>query len=225
MDDSNRAAADRAAAIEVRYGALAESSCCLSCGGAVQHGRASAGEVCVDLGSGRGTDALRLAEAVGERGFVYGLDLSEGMLEKARRTAEKLGARNVRFLRAGLESIPLQDGGVDLVVSNCAINHAADKQKVWNEIHRILRRGGRFVVSDIYALQEVPPEYASNPQAVAECWGGAVTKEEYLAALARAGFRRVDILEESVPYEKGAIRVASFTLAGFKPSGCCSCKS
>ncbi len=221
MSEANRTGAeDRTAAIDARYSALAEESCCLSCGGAVRYSRPAAGEVCVDLGSGRGTDALRLAEAVGEKGFVYGLDLSEGMLEKARRTAEKLGARNVQFLQAELESLPLEAGSVDLVTSNCTINHAADKQRVWNEIFRILRPGGRFVVSDIYALEDVPPEHAGNPEAVAECWGGAVTKAEYVRTLVRAGFRQVDILEESAPYEKGAIRVASFTVVGVKPSGC-----
>jgi SAM-dependent methyltransferase len=225
MSDVEGAKKSRTEAIDGRYGALAESGCCLSCGGAVYHGEASAGEVCADLGSGRGTDVLRLADEVGAEGFVYGIDLSEGMLEKARRTAERLGVRNVAFIRAELESIPLESGSVDLVVSNCAINHAADKQRVWNEIHRILRPGGRFAVSDIYALEDVPPQYAADPQAVAECWAGAVTREEYLAALERAGLSGVEILEESAPYQKGAIRVASFTVGGFKPAGGCCCGS
>ena len=163
-DETNATRPDeRSAAIDARYSALAEESCCLSCGGAARYSRPAPGEVCVDLGSGRGTDALRLAEAVGEKGRVYGIDLSEGMLEKARRTAERLGARNVQFLRGELEALPLPDGGVDLVTSNCTINHAADKPKVWDEIFRVLRPGGRFVVSDIYALERGAPRVRRRP--------------------------------------------------------------
>ncbi len=209
---------DAREAINVRYTALAESSCCLSCGGAAAHAGPRSGEVCVDLGSGRGTDALRLAESVGPQGMVYGIDLSEGMLEKARRTAQRLGVANVRFLRAELEDLPLEDGAADLVISNCTINHAADKPRVWREIHRVLKPGGRFVVSDIYSLEPVPERYRTDPQAVAECWAGAVTREEYFLQMKEAGFPEARVLEESEPYPKGAIRVASVTLAGVRPS-------
>ena len=89
--------------INNRYSELAESTCCLSCGGAINYAGAKTGEVCVDLGSGRGTDVLRMAESVGETGFVYGIDISDGMLEKARRTAEKFGISNVRFVKCELE--------------------------------------------------------------------------------------------------------------------------
>lgn len=212
-------------AINLRYSDLAESSCCLSCGGAINHSEAAPGEVCVDLGSGRGTDALRLAETVGSKGFVYGLDISDGMLQKARKNAEKLGVNNVRFIKTNLEHLPLEDEKVNLVISNCTINHADDKQAVWNEVYRILKPGGRFVVSDIYSLQPVPEEYRTDPAAVAECWAGSVTRETYAAQLSKAGFSDVQILEESDPYPKGKIEVASWTLLGKKPSaGTCSCQ-
>lgn len=208
-------------AINVRYSDLAETSCCLSCGGAVTHSKAAEGEICVDLGSGRGTDALRLAEEVGPAGKVYGLDLSDGMIQKARKTAERLGVENVEFIQTDLESIPLPDSSVDLVISNCVINHAEDKQKVWNEVGRILKKGGRFVVSDIYSSVPVPEEFKNDPEAVAECWAGSVTKAEYLKQLKNAGFSSIEILEESDPYPKGKIEVSSWTILGRKASCCC----
>lgn len=210
-------------AINIRYSDLAESSCCLSCGGAINHSEPQPGEVCVDLGSGRGTDAIRLAETVGSEGKVFGLDISDGMLKKARRNAEKLGVSNVEFIRTNLENLPLEDETADLIVSNCTINHADDKQSVWNEIYRTLRDGGRFVVSDIYSLQPVPDEYRNDPAAVAECWAGSVTRDVYVQQLTKAGFTDVQILEESDPYPKGAIEVSSWTLLGKKAAKPCCC--
>jgi len=213
--------------INKRYSDLAESTCCLSCGGAINYSEPSLGEICVDLGSGRGTDVLRMAELVGDEGFVYGVDISEGMIQKARSTAERLGVKNVRFLQSALEKIDLEDKTANLVISNCTINHADDKLKVWNEIFRILKKGGRFVVSDIYSTTQVPEEYRNDPVAVSECWAGSVTREEYLSHLEEAGFSSIEIIEESDPYEKGKIKVASWTITGIREncSGNCSCKN
>ncbi|MGO9413114.1 MAG: methyltransferase domain-containing protein [Spirochaetia bacterium] len=210
-------------AVNARYSALSQETCCLSCGGAVSYGKAKAGEVCVDLGSGQGRDVLRMAGEVGDQGHAYGIDASEGMLKKARASAERLGVANASFIQADLQHLPLESGSVDLVISNCTINHAPDKQAVWNEIYRILAPGGRFVVSDIYATQEVPAKYAEDPAAVAECWAGAVTREEYFSQLARAGFDGVEVREESEPYAKRGIEVVSLTIAGTKPRGGCRC--
>ncbi len=210
-------------AIDQRYSGLAESSCCLSCGGAADRALAQPGEIAVDIGSGRGQDVIRLAESVGPNGRVYGLDASQGMLDKARRTAEKLGVANVEFRRCELERLDLPDATADLVISNCTLNHATDKDAAWNEIYRIIKPGGRFVVSDIYALTEVPAEYRTNPEAVAECWAGAIERGPYLETLNRCGFADIQILEESAPYKKGAINVASFTVAAKKPGVCCCC--
>jgi arsenite methyltransferase len=206
--------------IDKRYSTLAAENCCLSCGGAIDHSKATLGEVCVDLGSGRGNDVLRLAQEVGEKGFVYGIDISEGMVSKSRSVAEKLGIKNVIFQRAELETLPIDTCSVDLVISNCTINHATEKEKVWFEIARILKYGGRFVVSDIYSIDPVPDEYRNDPLAVSECWAGAVTRTEYFNQLRNAGFSEIEILEESKPYLKGKIEVASITLKG-KISGCC----
>ena len=210
-------------AINIRYGALAESECCLSCGGALNHAQPKPGEVCVDLGSGRGTDVLRMAEEVGQSGFVYGIDISDGMLEKARQNAAKFGITNVTFLKCELEKIDLKDQVADLVVSNCTINHSADKEAVWGEIYRILKKDGRFVVSDIYTTNPIPEEYRTDPVAISECWAGSVTRAEYLDTLKNKGFSGIVILEESKPYVKGKAEVASITIAGKKPSSsCCS---
>jgi len=211
--------------VDKRYSNLAESTCCLSCGGAVNYSDAVEGEVCIDLGSGRGTDVMRLAETVGKSGFVYGIDISGGMLQKARNTAGKLGITNTEFIHSSLENINLPDGIADLVISNCTINHSTDKQAVWNEVFRILKKGGRFVVSDIFSLNPVPEEYRNDPVAVSECWAGSVTRDEYLEQLEKAGFKQITILEESAPYKKAEIMVSSWTVAGRKPSGKCSCNN
>ena len=209
--------------INKRYSDLAESTCCLSCGGALNYAEAGMNEVCVDLGSGRGTDVLRLAEKVGIDGFVYGIDISDGMIQKAISTASRLGITNVNFIQSPLERIKLSDSIADLIISNCTINHATDKQAVWNEVFRILKKGGRFVISDIYAADPVPEVYKNDPVAIAECWAGSVTRDEYLEQLKVAGFSSIRIIEESAPYEKGKVMVSSWTIAGEKPSGKCNC--
>jgi arsenite methyltransferase len=208
--------------IDKRYSTLANDNCCLSCGSALSHAKPEMGYVCVDLGSGRGTDVLRLAEQVGEKGFIYGIDISDGMIEKARDTAKKMGIINVQFYKSELENLPIEDKSADLVISNCTINHASDKQKVWFEVARILKNGGRFVISDIYAVNPVPDEYRQDPVAIAECWAGAVTRNEYLEHLRIAGFSDIEIIEESMPYEKGKVEVSSFTIMGKIEKCCCS---
>lgn len=209
--------------IEQRYSELAESSCCLSCGGASDKALPQPEEVCLDLGSGRGTDCIRMAEQVGPNGFVWGIDIADGMLEKARSTAERLGVHNVRFEKSELEKLPISSASVDVVVSNCVLNHAREKSKVWAEIYRVLKPGGRFVVSDIYSSVPVPDEFRLDPAAVAECWAGADTRDVYLATVEGAGFRDVAVLDESAPYPKGSIEVSSFTIKGAKPKPRCCC--
>lgn len=209
--------------INLRYSQLATTECCLSCGGALNFSQVKPGETCVDLGSGRGTDVLRMAEQAGEEGFAYGIDISDGMLETARANAQKFGVTNVKFIRSELEKLDLPDKTANLVVSNCTINHAADKAAAWSEIFRILKKGGRFVVSDIYSTSPIPEEFRNDPVAVAECWAGSVTREEYLKTLADTGFQSITILEESKPYPKGKVEVSSFTVAGERPDtkSCC----
>lgn len=203
-------------AINERYTSLSETSCCLSCGGAINYAKAQPGEICVDLGSGRGNDVIKLADEVGDSGYVYGIDISEGMIAKAQANIQKFDVKNAEIVKAELEKLPLKENGVDLIISNCTINHAIDKQAVWQEVYRILRPGGRFVVSDIYATTPIADEYRNDPEAIAECWAGAVTRAEYLIMLEDAGFNNICIFEESKPYPKGKAEVASFTISGIK---------
>jgi len=203
-------------AINQRYTYLSETTCCLSCGGAINYAKPQPGERCVDLGSGRGNDVIKMVDEVGEHGFVYGIDISEGMIQKAKANLAKFEVENAAILKAELESLPLETDTIDCVISNCTINHAINKQAVWNEVYRILKAGGRFVVSDIYATSTIPDEYRNDPEAVAECWAGAVTRAEYLTMLEAAGFRNIRIFEESKPYLKGKAEVASFTVYGEK---------
>ena len=203
-------------AINERYTQLSETTCCLSCGGAINYAKTQPGEICVDLGSGRGNDVIRMAESAGETGHAYGIDISEGMIAKARLNIAKFEVKNATIVQAELEKLPFENDSTDLVISNCTINHSLDKQAVWNEIYRILKTGGRFVVSDIYATKEISKEYREDPVAIAECWAGAETKDSYLRMLKLAGFHEIRIYEESTPYAKGKAEVASFTISGVK---------
>lgn len=204
-------------AIIKRYDGLSKQSCCLSCGGAFSLANIEPGFVCVDLGCGKGHDVLRMATMAGEVGFAYGIDISDGMIEAAAKNAAIMRAHNVRFIKSHLENIDLENGLADVLISNCTINHSLDQEKVWQEIARILKSGGQFVVSDIFALEPVPEVFRNDPVAVSECWAGALTKEQYLRNIENAGLADVSIIEESAPYEKGKIKVASFTVKGIKP--------
>ncbi len=210
------------AEIDKRYSDLAQGSCCLSCGKAMDYSQPVPGEVVVDIGSGRGNDVLKMAIEVGEAGFAYGIDISAGMIEKSRKMAKKMALTNTEFIHTSLDDLKLPDNTADLVISNCTINHAPDKIKVWQEIYRILKNNGRFVVSDIYSSESIPEEYANNPISVAECWAGAVTKKEYLNTLEKTGFKEIHLLDESSPYTKGKVQVCSFTVFGKKTKKCCN---
>ncbi len=205
---------DYSESIAKRYDSLSKEDCCLSCGGAFSLANIQPGNICVDLGCGRGHDVLRMALLAGEEGFAYGVDISDGMMETAKDQAEKTGIENMLFVKSPLEEIKLNDAIADVIISNCTINHSLNQGKVWEEIARLLKPGGYFVISDIYATEEVPESFRNNPDMVAECWAGAVTKEEYMRNISEAGLTDVEVLEESAPYEKGRIKVASFTVKG-----------
>ncbi len=139
------------------------------------------------------------------------------MLEVARVRAAEAGVTNASFIESTLESLPLPDACADWVVSNCALNHATDKVKVWQEIARVLKPGGRFAVSDIYAVEPIAPQYRNDPVAVAECWAGAVTRAEYLEQISSSGLGELVISGERDPYQKAQATLASFTVSGLKP--------
>lgn len=206
-------------ALEQRYGGLAlQPQVNLSCGGAADLIDAQPGETCVDLGCGRGRDVVKLAAKVGPRGHVFGIDASPSMVEAARERLREAGVRQATVRESSLEALALADASVDWVVSNCALNHARDKARVWKEIFRVLKPGGRFVVSDIFAVEPIAPQFRDDPVAVAECWAGAETKPEYLAHVADAGLVDVTVQSEKAPYRKKEALLSSFTLSGRKPA-------
>jgi len=204
--------------INERYSGLCCTTSNLSCGGAADKVEARPGETGVDLGSGRGRELFSLVASVGPQGRLIGIDLSDGMVETAASSAREQGLTTVEFRQRHLHDTGLEDASADFMISNCAINHAPDKDAVYREAYRFLKPGGRFVVSDIYATDEVPAQFANDPDAVAECWGGAVTRDAYLATLVAAGFQALEVLDESEPYGKGEIEVCSFTIRGRKPA-------
>ncbi len=201
--------------IQDRYSGL--SSCCssLSCGSALELAAPVDGETFLDLGSGRGKDVLSAAARVGSRGRAIGVDVTDAMLETARRSVPPF-LDNVSFHKADLAALGLPDATADVVISNCTINHAPDKAAVYREIHRVLKPGGRFVVSDVIAEQELPAHVKNDAAAWAACYGGAITEDEYLAAVRSAGFADPEILARTDPYEKGGVLVRSLTLRGYR---------
>jgi SAM-dependent methyltransferase len=200
-------------AVEQRYTGLADSCCSLSCGEALDLAAPAAGEVLVDLGCGRGQDVIRAAGRVGPSGRAIGVDLTLAMIDRARAAVPPFLA-NLRFVCCDLAALDLDTGCANVVISNCTINHAPDKEAVYREIHRVLAPGGRFVVSDVIAEQALPEAVRSDPAAWAACYGGAIPEPDYLAAVARAGFAAVEVLHRTPPYEKGGVMVRSLTLRG-----------
>jgi SAM-dependent methyltransferase len=202
-------------AVEARYGGLASSCCSLSCGEALELAAPTTGEVLVDLGCGRGQDVIRAAGRVGASGKAVGIDRTAAMIEKARSSVPPFLA-NVRFACCDLAALDVPDASANVVISNCTINHAPDKEAVYREIHRVLVPGGRFVVSDVIADQELPESVRSDPAAWAACYGGAIPEADYLEAVRRAGFATVEVLHRTDPYDKGGVLVRSLTLRGFR---------
>ena len=151
------------------------------------------GEIVLDLGSGGGIDALLSARRVGASGKVYGLDMTDEMLALARDNQRRSGAMNVEFLKGDIQSIPLPDRSVDVVISNCVINLAPDKSAVLNEAFRVLKPGGRFAVSDIVVRGEVPVEVRRSMELWVGCIAGALDENDYAKKLAAAGFENIDI--------------------------------
>lgn len=158
------------------------------CGNPVALAKLEVGQTVLDLGSGGGIDVLLSAKRVGPDGFVYGLDMTDEMLELAERNRVAAGIENVRFLKGEIESIPLPDTTVDVIISNCVINLSADKDAVLREAHRVLRPGGLFAVSDIVVQGELTSELRANMDAWAGCVAGALEEQDYLRRLSAAGF-------------------------------------
>ncbi len=229
--------------VKKRYGQFAEqgSSCCpdysccdigysieeikdlssdisefsLGCGNPVALADIRKGETVLDIGSGGGLDVFLASKKVGPEGKVIGLDMTEQMVKKARQNARKGSYNNVEFKLGETEDIPVKDNSIDLVMSNCVINLVPNKEKAYREIYRILKRGGRFVISDLVTEKELDESIRNNPEKLVACVGGALTEKGYISVIKKVGFKNVKILKKSSMVVSG-VKVLSETIRGEK---------
>jgi arsenite methyltransferase len=189
---------------EVPAEALAAS---LGCGNPMAVAELRAGERVLDLGSGGGIDVLLSAKRVGPRGFAYGVDMTDEMLELARANAVKAGAANVEFVKGTIEDVPLPDAAVDVVISNCVVNLSVDKPAVLAEMYRVLSPGGRIGISDVVAEDHLTPADRAERGSYVGCIAGALSRREYLDGLAAVGFvdAEVTFTNEAAPGMHSAI--------------------
>ena len=165
----------------------------LSCGNPIGIAGIERGETVLDLGSGMGFDCYLASLAVGESGRVIGVDMTPEMVEKARAKLEEDAPGNIEFRLGEIEKLPVDDGSVDVIISNCVINLSPDKRSVFREAYRVLRSGGRLAVSDVIAIRPLPAELTDDPEMHCSCIAGAVTEEELSGLLKGAGFEDIEI--------------------------------
>jgi len=170
----------------------------LGCGNPVALASLKEGETVLDLGSGAGVDCFLAANRVGENGRIIGVDMTPEMLEKARTNARKGNYGNVEFRLGEIENLPVADNAVDAVISNCVINLSPDKARVFREAFRVLRPGGRLMVSDIVLLKELPGFLKNSIEAYIGCLSGAMMRDDYIGAIKAAGFKGVEIVDETI---------------------------
>jgi SAM-dependent methyltransferase len=197
----------------------------LGCGNPTALAEIKEGEVVLDLGSGGGVDVFLAANRVGPEGSVIGIDMTDEMLDRARETAAKHGYRNVDFRKGDIEAMPVEDASVDLVVSNCVINLAYDKLKVFKEAFRVLKPRGRILISDIVTEGEIPDDVRASFEAWAGCIAGALERTEYLDTIRKAGFTDIRIVREHAYSESGMDerlkgKIISVQVASTKPCCC-----
>lgn len=169
----------------------------LGCGNPLAHASLKEGETVLDLGSGAGFDCFLASQRIGKNGKVIGVDMTLEMVLKARENAKKGNYENVEFKLGEIEDIPVADDSVDIVISNCVINLSPDKGKVFKEAFRVLKPGGRLMISDIVLLKELPDFIKESIEAYVGCVSGAMMKEEYIEAIEAAGFQEIKILAET----------------------------
>jgi len=179
-----------------------EANLGLGCGNPIALASLRKGETVLDLGSGAGLDCFLAANQVGETGRVIGVDMTPEMIEKARENARENDYKNVEFRLGEIENLPVADNSADIVISNCVINLAHDKSKVFKEAYRVLKPGGRLMVSDTVLLKELPDFIKNSIEAYIGCISGAIMREEYIGVIKAVGFQEVRIIEEtSFPIE------------------------
>lgn len=199
--------------------AIAEADMGLSCGIPTQHAAIGAGDTVLDLGSGAGVDVFRAAKVVGPQGWVIGVDMTPAMIERARANAATGGFSNVEFRLGEIEALPVADASIDVVLSNCVINLAPDKQLAYNEIQRVLKPGGRFAISDIVTEGDVPEAVREDATIWAGCLGGALDRDDYLAIIRSAGLTvdEAEVAPWNVTDKTTGFRFVSATVVGSKP--------
>ena len=168
----------------------------LGCGVPVEHAGMAPGQTVLDLGSGAGLDAFVSRKEVGEKGHVIGVDMTAEMIAKARENVDKLGYDNVEFRLGEIEHLPVVNDTVDVVISNCVLNLVPDKRRAFAEIHRVLKPGGHFCISDIVSSKALPGWASEIAAAYAGCVSGAIARSEYLQIIEETGFRDVEIVSE-----------------------------
>ncbi|MFO7980184.1 MAG: arsenite methyltransferase [Candidatus Aminicenantes bacterium] len=175
----------------------------LGCGNPAALADLNEGETVLDLGAGAGIDVFLAANKVGPKGLVIGVDMTEEMIEKANQNAEKHGYKNVDFRLGEIENLPVKDGSIDVIISNCVINLSPDKPRTFQEAYRVLKSGGRILISDLVTEEELPDEIRSDFDAWAECIAGAMEKNAYIKTIEQAGFQDVRIISQNTFHEPG----------------------
>lgn len=181
-----------------------EGASSFGCGNPIAIASLREGETVLDLGSGTGFDCFLAAQKVGKTGKVIGVDMTPEMVEKAKENARKGDYKNVEFRLGEIENLPVEDDSVDVIISNCVINLFPDKKKVFEEANRVMKHGGRIMVSDIVLTRELPPKLKNSIAAHVGCLGGAIEKEEYISIIKKAGFRKIETGETRMPVESMA---------------------
>jgi SAM-dependent methyltransferase len=192
----------------------------LGCGNPVALTSLKERETVLDLGSGGGIDVFLASKKVGSKGKVIGIDMTEKMIEKSRKIAKKYGYNNVEFRLGEIENLPIEDNSVDVIISNCVINLSPDKERVFKEAYRVLKLGGRIMISDLVTEEKLPDEIKKNFDAWAGCVAGALEKNEYLEIIRKVGFKDVRIISESSydidVSEKLKGKITSVKVMGYK---------
>jgi arsenite methyltransferase len=204
VDSATGCCGPQPAAVAQRVGYSAEDTAAvpeganlgLGCGAPLAAAAVQEGETVLDLGSGAGFDAFLAAQAVGATGRVIGVDMTDEMLAKARANAERAGVRNVEFRKGYIETLPVEDASVDVVLSNCVINLVPDKAAAYREVARVLRPGGRMVISDVVLNEPLPEAIAADVAALTGCVAGAALRDQYLGTIAAAGLTNIEILSD-----------------------------
>ncbi|MEM3356692.1 MAG: arsenite methyltransferase [Candidatus Bathyarchaeia archaeon] len=203
----------------------------LGCGNPVAFASLKEGETVLDLGCGGGLDCFLAASKVGEKGHVIGVDMTPEMIDKARENCRKGGYKNVEFRLGEIENLPVADNTADAIISNCVINLSPNKKRVFKEAFRVLKPGGRLMISDIALLKKLPEAVKKSKKAYVSCVAGAIHKDEYIQLIKDAGFQNVEIIEETtfpadciadasdmeVTTKELAESIVSITIKGVKP--------